>query len=267
VPRWSRAISFALMACVLGAAIVPSRAAEDPWPGLAGDVFKGRPLEDGSALLALDMPARAEDAAIVPIAIRSLLSAGDPRRITALTIVIDQNPAPVAASFALGPGVSSLSTRVRVDSYTNVHGVAELSDGKLYVVETYVKASGGCSAPALKNTDAATATLGQMKLRLFAKAAETSTREAQIMVRHPNNSGLQMDQLTRLYIPAFFVRDLRVWQGDDLVLAMEGGISISQDPNIRFSYAPNGAKTFRAEAIDTEGHVFRGEWPADAPDM
>ena len=87
------------------------------------------------------------------------------------------------------------------------------------------------------------------------------------MVRHPNNSGLQMDQLTRLYIPAYFVRELRIWQGDDLVLAMDGGISISQDPNIRFSYVPNGAKTFRAEAIDTEEHVFRGEWPAAASDM
>jgi sulfur-oxidizing protein SoxY len=42
---------------------------------------------------------------------------------------------------------------------------------------------------------------------------------------------------------------------------MEGGISISEDPNIRFAYRPNGAAVFRAEARDTEGHVFRGEWP------
>jgi hypothetical protein len=26
---------------------------------------------------------------------------------------------------------------------------------------------------------------------------------------------------------------------------------------------PNGAKTFRAEAIDTEKHVFTGTWPVD----
>ena len=83
------------------------------------------------------------------------------------------------------------------------------------------------------------------------------------MLRHPNNSGLQMDQVTRLYVPAFFVRELRIWQGDDLVLFMEGGISISEDPNIRFNYLPNGAKAFRAEAIDTEKHVFTGSWPAD----
>ena len=81
------------------------------------------------------------------------------------------------------------------------------------------------------------------------------------MLRHPNNSGLQSDQLTWHYIPVFFVHELRVWQGDQLVVAMEGGISISEDPNIRFNYVPNGAAKFRVEAVDTSGHVFRDEWP------
>ena len=59
------------------------------------------------------------------------------------------------------------------------------------------------------------------------------------MIRHPNNSGLQMDQVTRLYVPAYFVRELRVWQGDDLVLSMDGGISISEDPTISADPAAN----------------------------
>jgi hypothetical protein len=50
------------------------------------------------------------------------------------------------------------------------------------------------------------------------------------MIGHPSNSGLQSDQVTLLYIPAFFVNELRLWQDDRLVLAMEGGISISEDP-------------------------------------
>jgi len=87
------------------------------------------------------------------------------------------------------------------------------------------------------------------------------------MVRHPNTSGLQMDQMTRLYVPVFFVRQLRIWQGDDLVLSMDGGISISEDPNIRFDFAPNGAATFRAEAVDTDNHEFKGEWPVEATKM
>ena len=92
-------------------------------------------------------------------------------------------------------------------------------------------------------------------------ASSTGLREAQLMIRHSNNSGLQMDQLTHLYIPARYVDSLRVLQGDDLVFAMEGGISISEDPNFRFTYRPNGAKVMRVEARDTDGKEFKAEWP------
>jgi sulfur-oxidizing protein SoxY len=159
-----------------------------------------------------------------------------------------------------------ISTRVRVNSYTKVHAVAELSDDQLYVAEIYVKASGGCSAPMASNVEEAAAKLGQIRFRQFTKnsaAPATAPHEAQIMIHHPNNSGLQRDQVSLLYIPLFIVRQLRLWQGDQLILEMDGGISISENPNIRFSYLPNGASMFRAEAIDTEGHVFRGEWPVD----
>ena len=87
--------------------------------------------------------------------------------------------------------------------------------------------------------------------------------EAQIMLRHPQNSGLQMDQLTRLYIPPFFIENLKIWQGDQLMVTMDGGIAISEDPNIRFNYKPNGAADFRVEAVDTDKHVFKGEWPIE----
>ena len=242
----------------------------DPWPDLVRDVFNGRPIADGAGLIAIEMPVRAEDAAVVPVTLRLTVPPGDPRHVAAVTLVIDQNPAPVAATFRLAPGVTMIATRVRVDSYTNVHAVAELSDGTLHMAQTYVKASGGCSAPAAKNADEARASLGQMRFRQFAAKAATGAppasggpREAQVMIRHPNNSGLQMDQVTRLYTPVFFVRDLQIWQGDQQVLKMEGGISISEDPNIRFTYAPNGAATVRAEAVDTDGHRFSGEWPAE----
>lgn len=239
-----------------------------PWPGLVQDVFNNRPMNDGSNVISIEMPYRAEDAAIVPVTLKSRLAPTDERRVLSITLVIDQNPAPMAAKFALGPDahVTEISTRVRVNSYTDVHAVAELSDGKLYMVKTFVKASGGCSAPAAKNADVASARLGQMKYRQFVtseQSASSGPREAQIMIGHPNNSGLQMDQLTQLYIPAFFINELKLWQDDSLVLSMEGGISISEDPNVRFTYVSNGASHFRAEAKDTDGHVFRKEWKID----
>jgi sulfur-oxidizing protein SoxY len=238
--------------------------AKDPWPELAQDIFKGRSIQNADGIISIEMPARAEDAAIVPVTLRTKLPFGDKRSVKEITLIIDQNPAPVAAKFQTGPGVNMISTRVRVDTYTNVHAVAELSDGSLYSTAIFVKASGGCSAPTAKNAEEAKRHLGEMRFRQFVDAASAQTsgaREAQIMLRHPNNSGLQRDQITLLNIPIFFVRELRVWQGDQLVLAMDGGISISEDPNIRFSYLPNAAKEFRAEAVDTDGHVFEGRWP------
>ncbi len=197
-------LAMILIGSIAGAALADPPAPRDPWPELAAAVFNGRPLADGTELISVEMPVRAEDAAIVPLTVRASLPPGDGRQVKSLTIVIDENPAPVAATFTIGPnsGVSSISTRVRVDSYTNVHVVAELSDGTLPMVATHVKASGGCSAPALKNADEAKSHIGQMKFRQFTtpgSATPLRRPEAQIMVRHPNNSGLQMDQVTRLY--------------------------------------------------------------------
>jgi sulfur-oxidizing protein SoxY len=264
-----------LIGVVLGARVAPAATPEayDPWPGLVQDIFNNRPMDDGADVIAIEMPYRAEDAAIVPVTLRIKLPPGDSRRVRTITLVIDQNPAPMAAKFELGPdaNVTEISTRVRINNYTDVHAVAELSNGNLYVTKTYVKASGGCSAPATKNADEARSRLGQMRYRQFARPGQgpgegpaSGAREAQIMIGHPSHSGLQMDQVTQLYIPAFFVNQLRLWQDDSLVLAMEGGISISEDPNIRFTYVANGAKNFRAEARDTEGHLFQKEWKVDA---
>src|SRR3984893_710806 len=256
-------VSTGVLAFAVAGALAQSPAPKDPWRDLASNIFSGQALADGAGLLALEMPGRAEDAAIVPLTVRTMLRSTDTRRVRSLTIVIDENPAPVAATFHIGPGaiVPEISTRVRVNSYTNVHAVAELSDGKLYVVKTYVKASGGCSAPAVKSDRT---NIGEMRFRQLGQTpdAESKTRTAQIMMRHPNNSGLKREQVTRLYIPPFFVHSLKVWQGDELLLAMEGSISISEDPNIRFTYVPDNSSSLRAEAVDTAGQVFSGSWPS-----
>src|SRR3954465_9669370 len=182
-----------MLTAAFGARPAPAAEAYDPWPGLVQDLFNNRPMNDGTDVIAIEMPYRAEDAAIVPVTLRTKLSPGDSRHMLRITLVIDQNPAPMAAKFELGPDakVSEISTRVRVNNYTDVHAVAELSDGKLYVTKTYVKASGGCSAPASKNADEARSRLGQMRGRQFARASQgpaSGAREAQIMIGHPSHS-------------------------------------------------------------------------------
>src|SRR5262245_21810819 len=168
-----------LVSGAIGAWPLPGLSAEayDPWPGLVQDVFNNRAMNDGDDVLAIEMPYRAEDAAVVPVTLKTKLAPDDTRRVLSITLVIDQNPAPMAAKFALGPDarVTEVSTRVRVNNYTDVHAVAELSDGKLYMVKTFVKASGGCSAPAAKNADEAKARLGQMKYRQFATSEQRAS--------------------------------------------------------------------------------------------
>jgi len=260
-----------LAAVALGAAarraVAQAPAQQDPWPSLAAQIFNGRTVQDGATIMAIDAPYRAEDAALVPVAVRSLLPSGDSRRIVGITLVIDENPSPLAAVFSPGPssGLRSLSTRVRVDSYTNLHAVAELSDGQLYAAQRFVKAAGGCSAPAAK-VEADSIPLGTMRFRQFAPAADADADryEAQLMIRHPNYSGMQMDQVSRLYVPAHFVKSVRIRQGQDLLLSIESGISISENPSFRFDFRPNGAATFSAEMEDSEGRSFRQEWPATA---
>jgi sulfur-oxidizing protein SoxY len=272
----STLIHLVAAAILFGIGTASAEGENDPWPDLAKAVFHGTPLLDGAGVVTLDAPVRAEDAAIVPVTMSVSLPAGDARRLVALTLVIDQNPSPVAGVFKIGPNavLNSLSTRVRVDTYTNMHVVAELSDGGLYVTQRFVKASGGCSAPMVKDPKEAKAAMGQMKLRQFAGAPDDAAgaprpdeRDVQIMLRHPNNSGMQMDQLSRLYIPPLFVEDVKIWQGEDLVLAMAGGISISEDPNFRFTYRLASTSDFRVEITDNDKHVFKSEFPSKSPQI
>jgi sulfur-oxidizing protein SoxY len=110
-------------------------------------------------------------------------------------------------------------------------------------------------------------TMGLMKLKQFSEKSDanmSAPNELQLMIRHPNNSGLQMDQITRYFIPPHFVDKLTVSKDGAMILKMEAGISISEDPNFRFNYDAGGGKEIEAEAIDTEGLVFKDKWPVEA---
>ena len=65
-----------------------------------------------------------------------------------------------------GMGVLDFELRVRVNQYSNVRVIAETPNG-LHMTGRFVKASGGCSAPASKDPQAALANMGQMKLKSF----------------------------------------------------------------------------------------------------
>lgn len=252
-------------ALALFAAMPLAGAAEDdPWPSLAKDIFAGKEIAETQDIV-LDAPYRAEDAGVVPISVKLPAALAD--KVSKLTIIIDKNPMPLVAAFTFGSAAGSgdrvISTRVRFDNYSTLRAIAETADGKLIMTSRFVKAAGGCSAPALKDADQALANLGKMNVKMLDEAQSSGSskpmKEAQLMIRHPNYSGMQMNQLTGFYIPAKYVQQIDVKRGSELVFSLAAGISLSEDPNIRFTYGTGSASdAIEVNAKDSDGNVFTG---------
>lgn len=261
-------VAAAIVPLALATWAVPASAAdESAWTDLRPLLFGEQPISETPGVIALEAPYRAQDAAIVPITIEAEFPQGPDRFIRTITLVIDENPVPVAAVFHLTPAVgrATLATRVRIDRYSYVRAIAETSDGALHMAKAFVKASGGCSAPALKDQDAALARLGRMKLKQTPERTAEGLRRVQLLISHPNYSGLQMDQLTRLYVPPHYVEDIEVRYGGRTLLTVESAISLSEDPSIHFFYRPNGAGELAATVRDSEAMTFEGTWPVEPP--
>lgn len=233
----------------------------DIWPSLQEQIFGKKIIIENSDFISLEAPVRAEDAALVPITIR--IPAEVSHDVKKVTLVIDKNPAPVVAEVEYGPAAGSgerlFSTRVRVDTYTDIHAIAETLDGTLYTTKQYVKAAGGCSAPALKDTDAALANAGKIIIKTLNAQRSDQMLEGQFMIKHPQYSGLQMNQATGFYIPPNFIREIELKRGNEVIFRMMSGMSISEDPNIRFTYEKDEDNRLEVEVKDTNGKVFKGQ--------
>ncbi|MDX1606010.1 MAG: quinoprotein dehydrogenase-associated SoxYZ-like carrier [Candidatus Competibacterales bacterium] len=225
--------------------------------GLRQTHFGDRPIHDGAGVIELEAPYRAENAAIVPLRVKAGFPQTEDRYIRTVTLLIDNNPTPLAGRFHFYPasGRADLALRVRINAYTNVRAIAETNDGRLYMAKDYVKASGGCSAPVGTDIEAAMARLGQMRFRVR-DPSPGEPIQAQLNISHPNITGLQMDQLTRLYLPAHFVRRIEVTYDGEPVLTAETDISISEDPSFRFYFVPQGEGELRAVVLDNQNGRF-----------
>ncbi len=257
-----------LLAAALGAAVAPGAIAGEAEKKLKQDKFWNEKLKaslygdqtivESDDVIELTAPPRAEDPAVVPISIAAKVPQTDERYIKTITLIIDRNPVPFSARFTFGPnsGRTDLAMRIRVNAYTPVRAIAETSDGELHMSRRYVKASGGCSAP--PGTDLATAKkrLGQMKLTAEGDLIADQPLLAQLRISHPNVTGMQMDQVSRLYIPPHFVKQIEVSFNGQEVMTAETDIAISENPSFRFYFVPNEPGTLVAKITDSKGLEF-----------
>ena len=232
----------------------------DVWATLLRPQYFGdRDIAVGKDLIELRVPPRAEDAGVVPISINAKIPQTAERYIRTLHIFIDRNPKPLAGKFELTPamGKADLAMRLRINQFTTVRVVAETNDGKLYMDSGYTRASGGCSAPPpFLELKEARAHIGEMKFHAQTDAVDSDVALGQLLISHPNITGMQLDQRTRAYLPAEYVTKVALTFNGEHILSAETDISISEDPSFRFFFKPATGGTLTAEMTDSKGRQF-----------
>ncbi|HXG78799.1 MAG TPA: quinoprotein dehydrogenase-associated SoxYZ-like carrier [Methyloceanibacter sp.] len=241
---------------------VPALAAEDIWPKLKQEAFGDRPIHEDGAV-ALELPGTAEDAALVPLTVRVPPSVR--QNLKSLTIFIDQNPDPKVATLTFGTaagsgGERSFSTRVRVDNFSYVRAVLETEDGTLHMASKFIAAAGGCGAMQAKDPDAETVDLGKMLVKVFPPALpQNPIWSAQVMIKHPNSNGMQLDINTANVIPARYVNEMVVKRDGELVFKLDSTFSISTNPNFRFTFGRGTENNLDVVITDTDGTRFAAQ--------
>lgn len=230
------------------------------WSIIKTELFGDAAIQQKGQIISLQAPTRAEHAAIVPIEIKLNSEGAEGNSITKLYLVVDQNPSPIVGTFTLSGSrsVRHLSTRVRVNAYSHVRAIAQTSNGALYMDTRYVKASGGCSAPPTLADEEAEQRRGKMKLR---QRTIDDRLELQLMISHPNHSGLQINQLTRNWIPPDYVSHIEMHYNNKPMLIFEGGISMSENPSLRLSMDQHTDEgRLSVQIRDSKKRSFQDAW-------
>lgn len=102
-------------------------------------ITKGvRPTEDK---VKVDAPPLAETGTAVPVTVTVESPMTARERVTAIHVLLGQNPEPLAGTFRLGPrcGKAEVSTRLRMFAAQKVHALAALSDGSFCIGSIHVE--------------------------------------------------------------------------------------------------------------------------------
>ena len=233
------------------------------WENLRGNLFGKREINAGSGRVQLIVPLRAAYGASVPVKIVSGIGQSGALYVKKMHLLVDKNPSPVAAVLDLTTevGQADFETRLRVDEYSHVRVVSELSNGELHMDSRYVKTSGGCSAP--PNRDGLNL-LGKTVLKVSDRVRLEAPTTADVTVVHPNDTGFELNNVTVMFIPPHFVRSIKVSYASRRVFDAELDFSVSENPTLRFNFVPHGAGELRAEVEDSKEGRFAGTLMIDA---
>ncbi len=227
------------------------------WERLSAKLFPGKKLQSGSGMVQLIAPLRAAYGASVPVKVVSKIAQTPSLYVKRVHIVVDKNPSPIAAVLDLttDTGQADFETRLRVDEYSHVRVISELSNGELHIDSRYVKTSGGCSAPPNRE---ALHLIGKTMFKLPSGVAMNAPTAADVTVIHPNDTGFELNNITVMFIPPHFVRSIKVAFAGKKIFDADLDFSVSENPTLRFNFVPRGPGELRAEVTDSKDGQFFG---------
>lgn len=228
------------------------------WEKLRPQLFGERQIYLPPSQISIEVPKRAAFGNSVPVKVNVAYAQDPDLYVKRLYLVIDNNPSPLAATIHLTPevGRADFETRVRVDTYSHVRVIAELSDGQLHMDVGYVKTSGGCSAPPNRERPE---DIGKIMLRTAnGQAASRPDKPVAVdfKIRHPNDTGFELNQQTVMFIPPNFIRNLDISYQGKKIWHAELDFSISENPYFRLNVLPGDGGVLQADAQDTNGNAF-----------
>jgi len=74
----------------------------------------------------------------------------------------------------------------------------------------------------------------------------------------PDDTGFELNQLTVMSIPPYFVCSIAVSFAQQPIFAADLDFSVSENPTLRFNFVPHGPDELRAEVTDTKDAQFVG---------
>ncbi|MDD9717427.1 quinoprotein dehydrogenase-associated SoxYZ-like carrier [Dinoroseobacter sp. PD6] len=257
-------LTTALLCCTA----LPALAGAEAWDDIRAALYGDRLLLDGAKVIAIDAPYRTPDDARTDLAAQIIPPLGT--EVSKVWVVLDENPMPVSAVFELKDPQPSFffDVTMRVNGPTPLHVVAETSDGRLFVQESFVKTSGtgACAAPPGTDPIAALTSLGEIDVSLGSALPGIAEGELisfasrlsrmDVDISHPSHSGMQRDQISLLFIPMRYVESVDIDLDESRFVEMTGSISLSENPRVGLSI-PSSSRSVDVTMTDTDGTVSK----------
>lgn len=101
------------------------------------------------------------------------------------------------------------------------------------------------------------AEVGKIRIKLPQSIKKGEVIPVKALIMHPMETGLRKDKAGKP-IPAYYINDVKVYYGNDMITSMEWTIAISADPFMTFYVKADKAAPLKIVYKDNKGGTFEG---------